>query len=354
MDSDPTVILRLIFYGLVAFVVDEPKKPDYITALLLDGSAFPHSSDGCPMPAHRAQLIYEKAASCGSSLGCRERRGLCICPITGQDVGFSASGFQGCEDKSDKKPCSYDALSYLVKMKEVKSRANRINPAFLFDQLLERESELLAARVLKIGINQSPEVCRMIDDGHTHSASSGVVQDSHSHYTFRSLVDTTMFPHSQDRLAEAILIPTKVKGKMENGVVKVDINLQPFDAPRPFPPLSIGTYKCGKDGGEHCADLIIVNLMEDVHHVQAAGRCKSHAVGRHFEIYYDLANEIIYHDQKRVPRQELCDRGDQCNVLRKRSHVEPCESSLFPQFEDFLRLRAGENRPICPMPVVSQ
>lgn len=58
-----TFTLRVIFYGLVAFGLDDPRDTDDLQALLVDAPSIQNSSDGCAIPRHVAAL-YVQAGSC--------------------------------------------------------------------------------------------------------------------------------------------------------------------------------------------------------------------------------------------------------------------------------------------------
>jgi len=338
---DVLVLLKIHFFGLIAFVPNHQTNPTVISALLVDATNPPQSSDGCDSHEHTPSLLVARTGDCYGA--CKKLGDFCECPLERVEAILEEANLVGCQkEKSDKRvACQSPDFSYVPRMNKIRSRAKKANHTCLGKSYSSDAPALLASRILNINVNSPIQAVKFV--GETFIPDNKFESTPQS-FEFRSLSDSTWFPHRiQDgKLAEVLLIPTVVRGTLEKDTGLVKITLKSLDSPHGTSEVKIEATRCSEGGVEYCASIFIANRMTNAD--DSAGRCHDRNIGRHFELFYDLAENEIWPRGKPVPHRTV-ESGNKSEVTR----------DFDPLVINFLKLlRGGENRPICPMVTLSQ
>lgn len=355
-------LVRVIFSGLIAFVPQGEPQNKQISALLVDAQSPPAASDGCPIHPHRPFLYYKNFGDCGKGPGeeaCVAKGSLCLCPLDRVDIDVSDVDRDGCGDQGNE-TCDVGALDNLVNMRRAKPKGARTLKGCTEPIKCDRresydESGLknLVGRVLGLHVNGPIAAIRQSEEDRGRDFDK---------YKFESLVYRTWSSatYSPKSLVEILQIPTISSIQRIHEKRFVTLKWQSFNCEGGSGEFLVPVEPC-QDYPGWCADVYVSNDMVEDEMEESedyGGFCHDLDKGRHFELFYELSRSRIYSNEMPVPqlrRKQNQGEAQSANKGKgKAKNGSGYDEAFLKNVLHDIGLRAGENRPICPMPVMSQ
>jgi hypothetical protein len=357
-----TVVLRLFFFGLVAFTPDEFQCNGDMRALLVDARQPPVASDGCPIHPHTPALFYYVADRNDCKQPCRNDRGLCRCDLEGgrlldigptedkNDLCFAQQN--NCRPKAGANPdCSERGFDFIPKLRSMRL----MNSRMALHPDCDRPCPALRGacadnhpicKVIAAQINFRPfefHICRMA--GQAEDGSPKCPRFNLRPLTSQNISNLSFLLPSR-QVAEIVSFEAEIEAEERNPQT-VTLTLAAFDGGGSDDII----VPVVREGNELYANLVIANFMEQIDHARTYSRCDQNFVARDFEMFHDLTTEPLYPLDRTIPQTkenadlrpispELLDQGYECN------------SRILKIFRRDI-LRAGDSRPICPQAAVA-
>lgn len=355
------VILRLFFYGLVAFTPDKLQCNGNMRALLIDAREPPVASDGCPIHSHAPALFYSvtKPESCRHP--CRFDRGLCRCDLDGGhllDIGRTEDDL--CYEQQDCNPnqgtsgaCWGEDFDFIPKLKRMRPFRWRMTLREDCDKPCPVKSDYCPGGMCKLiaaQVNFHPEsfyVCRLAGppQGTTGHASAAIAQPSPApEFDFKPLGSTNLWWPFRRQIAEIVHSEVKIMIKRD----EIELRIAAFDGGGSYA-IHVPVFE---SGGKYYADLVVGNFMEEVDHSSSYARCHQNNVARDFELYHDLARQPMQPADRAIPRADE-DAKPKPPPSSMKNYTYCSNSEALGIFLVDI-LRAGDSRPICPQAAVRQ
>jgi hypothetical protein len=295
------VTVRLILYGLIAFVPNSKDSPATVNALLVDARGPQYTSDGCRIPPHKP-VIYAAAGQCSAdgrpctmsdkierpqdtlsggwlldreslsievtSKGKKRTRKL----VTAQQNALSEAGALPAT------PAEATSLRWIPRMET-------LLPAQAGQQRAEVDKDCLGAA------RDCPVVARVaLDDGLFGSCHlSATEQEMVVPFEFKSLGSSAP-PAAVQALSDAVMASFQVPRGSQIRIVSRDLSSQ-----------KIKRTIVLEDRGRDTVDVWIANIPSYHHRTLEHASCHDPDIDRHFELYYNLLPQPVPFSQRLTP-----------------------------------------------------
>lgn len=396
---EPTVTLRLIFYGLISFNPNEMERHTPMRALLIDARNPPVASDGCPIHKHTPELIFESPAC---RFPCRLERGLCRCELKRDLVHIGEEEKEVCsevsttpqqvpdddhsyDDEAFERVSNLSWLRFMRRGMRLRRECNQQCPNDGHEEMcgviaaqvnffpdavatcaLSGQRRLSASGTCYSysqryeGDGSTPDQCTLPDQSYVGipPPASDRLFVCAPRYRFRPIASRNIKEYlaklvsrlcpdvGKHHLAEItrfeqkVALPTQEASDPNASLCPTCVRLEvvAFNRTESYPVL-VRTYtETGK--ATLYADLVIANHAADHLHELDYGRCAGQQRARDFELFHDLVASSPYPVDRDIPH--VADEG-----RLTRAAVDNCSSPLYDRIRDEL-LRTGQVMTICP------
>jgi hypothetical protein len=303
------VTVRLILYGLIAFVPNAKDSPSAMHALLVDASGPQYASDGCRIPPH-TPVLYAQAGKCrigGRPCAISDQVERPIDKISGawrlnrENLGIEIiapgrSRVRKLEAVQNEKtasvvPSSAAAMSSLHWVPAMQTLLAATAPGKKAgvdpDCLGEARECPIAARLT-------------LDDGRVTSCHMAEEPQEERVYPFEFKPLTSQAtPALVQAMSDAVMVTFEVPRGSKVQIVSFDLENPPSWKAKPKRTVVL------EDGGEKTIDIWIANVpsylqpMVEDHACHDAGM----SIDRHFELYYNLLADRVPFAQRTVPHR---------------------------------------------------
>lgn len=296
------VTVRLVLYGLIAFVPNAKDSPSAVSALLVDARGPQYVSDGCRIPPHRP-VLYASAGKCRDNGGsCKvssqvEKPGDAIAgawPLDGQSLSVEIIQPGG---QRVRKRIVLTGAKIASPLPTNPSEGSSVDWVPQVGSLLPAGAPADAGEVSEDCLGSArdcPIAARVtLDAGQVTSCHLAADEYKLIYpFRFKSLVSNAESPLVQamsDALMATFQVPRGSKIKIDSR------NLA--DAAGRKPRRSIVL----EDRGLGEIDVWITNLPPYHHQMAKEDECHDMDVDRHFELYYNLLKRRLPFTQRVVP-----------------------------------------------------
>ncbi len=328
------VTVRLILYGLIAFVPNSNDSPTTYTALLVDARTPQYASDGCRIPSH-APALYAMAGQCkANGAACTMSRKI------EQPTAPAISGSWSLDHESlsvEVVTPSGKHVRRLITVQGQKAASTLPSTPEESSSLhwIPEMQTLLATQGKRASVNPdclgSAENCPIsarlaINDGRVSSChlAQEPEQKKIYPYEFRALNASTRSTIVQ-AVSDAVMVTLQIPSGSKIQIVSRD--LAAISAVKPKRTIVLG------DGGKKTIDVWLTNVPEH-DHLMAGNSCdkSSMSIDRHFELYYNLVAEPIPFTQRVVPYRHVTPEIEAViSQVRQPQGEDSCPLLKFPR-----------------------
>lgn len=337
MPVAPVVVLRIFFFGLMAFV----QQKNQLTVVLADSSHPPSVSEcssqvaECPFHQHKPLLMVSRdslRADLQASCPLSEIANVCAWKLTKKDLtipagttNLSYKGGRGGIFSKARLPSNqgdFVDFSWVPAMSDIQPSAAQLDAR----SLMISASAVAALIRMSKGQVRTCHLAELEFDGSEPVERSCAANDKTINVFRFESVDGKVAGSSQQALADGVMVYSDI------AVPAAGINLT-LDASQPIL-LTNGT-QCVIDGKvRQCVDVAITNMPPH------AEECPGVAVD--FALLYDLSTTPSKGCDRLIPH-----RTPECHDALPES--PECSSSLIDALQQGMASTSPDSRPVCPM-----